>query len=470
MSRSFRTSRGVRVNKGAGGGGRAARALGCSAAVVCCSASLVFGLGAAPAAADAQRSAEWAISALDLPAAQQISTGAGVTVAVLDTGVVAQRADLAGQVTTGPDYAGGSERPGGAGWGEHGTCMASIIAGHGHGPGDADGTLGVAPGAHILSVRVIRDDDAPDASAALTDPNALEDGIRYAVDHGAKVISMSLSITSQAAGADSDATPIANAVRYALSHDVAVVAAAGNGEDGGAALDPGAARGVITVGAVDSAGRPAAFASAGWDVDVSAPGVGVPCDDAQADDEYIMGDGTSQATAFVAGLVALIRAKNPALSPAQVLDVLEHTATNRPAGGRDDTVGFGTVDPVAALHAAAGLKGAPEAPAPGPGPSGGYFGFGPVQPVTEQTGLSAHSRAVYGGAVLLVLGLMLLARGLRRRVSDDLVPLSIPAPGALTESALPEADALSEATDLSQAPELPEAFWSTEPPQPPQST
>jgi subtilisin family serine protease len=201
-------------------GSRPGRRLGAVlAALACVAASATF--AADPASADTIRDSEWPVSYLDLPAAQQLSTGSGVTVALLDTGVVQGRADLTGQITTGPDYAGGIETQGQAGWGEHGTCMASIIAGHGR-DGGADGMLGVAPGAHILSVRVIRDDDAPDFGQATSDSTPISDGIMYAVNHGAQVISMSLGGDEADAGDDSSAE--SDAIRYALAHNVVVSA------------------------------------------------------------------------------------------------------------------------------------------------------------------------------------------------------------------------------------------------------
>jgi type VII secretion-associated serine protease mycosin len=380
---------------------------------------------AAPAQADTQRDAEWPISFLDLTQAQKISTGSGVTVGLLDTGVVQGRDDLSGQITTGPDYAGGVEQPGGPDWGEHGTCMASIIAGHGRGADDADGTLGVAPDAHILSVRVIRDDDAPDINDPLSDPNSLADGINYAVSHGVQVVSMSLGGTG---GPDSDSSEVSDAIRNALAHNVVVVVAAGNdGQSGNPISYPGGERGVITVSAVDSSGDHADFSSSGWDVDVAAPGVSVPCDAADSDDEYLVGDGTSQATAYTAGLVALIRSENSTLSPAQVRDVIEQTTTDKPAGGRNDENGYGVIDPVAALHAAAGMKGADEAPAAGPGPSSGYFGYGPTEIVSEQSAsLSPLMRAISGGVVLFALGLFVFVRSMRRGP----VPATAAAPAA----------------------------------------
>ena len=380
-------------------------------ALACVAASATF--AADPASADTIRSAEWPVSFLNLPAAQQLSTGSGVTVALLDTGVVQGRADLTGQVTTGPDYAGGIESMGEAGWGEHGTCMASIIAGHGR-DGGSDGMLGVAPGAHILSVRVIRDDDAPDFGQATSDPTPISDGIKYAVDHGAQVISMSLGGDEADAGDDSSAE--SDAIRYALAHNVVVVAAAGNGATQGNPVSyPGGERGVITVAAVDQDGDHASFSTTGWDVAVAAPGVNLPCDAYNSDDEYMEGSGTSQATAYVSGVVALLKSANPELTPEQIRTVLEQTASDKPAGGRDDEIGFGVVNPVAALQAAKTMSGLPSVPAAGAGVASGYFGYGPTEKVTfAASGMARRSRAEIGGAVLvaiaLVAGLLMLRR------------------------------------------------------------
>ncbi len=370
----------------------AAAALGCVAAY-----SLAT---AAPAHADDIRDKEWPLAFLNASAANRISSGSGVTVALLDSGVMIHRVDLTGQVTTGPDYAGGVEHAGDTGWGEHGTCMASIIAGHGR--GGPNGMLGIAPGAHVLSVRVIRDDDAPDINQPTTSNTPISDGIRYAVDHGAQVISMSLGGSDAASNTDS--TPEADAIRYALDHNVVVVAAAGNSADKGNAIQfPGAERGVISVAAVDSAGHHASFSTTSWDVSVAAPGVNLPCDAAASDDEYLLGDGTSQATAYVAGSVALLKAENHSLSPAQIRDILEQTARDKPSGGRDDLVGFGIVDPVAALTAAAATKASAEMPAVADtGPVSGHFGYGQTAVVSEAApSFGALPRAVVGGVVLL---------------------------------------------------------------------
>jgi type VII secretion-associated serine protease mycosin len=398
-------------------------------------AALLPVLIAAPAArADDVRSAQWPITFLNLPEAWKTTKGAGVTVAVLDTGVVGTRADLTGQVTTGPDLVGGTEKPGDPDWGVHGTGMASVIAGHGHGPGGSQGVMGVAPAAKILSVRVIRDDQSPDNGLLEVSHTPISQGIRYAVDHGAQVISMSLGGTVPGAG--SDATNEADAVRYAVAHGVSVVVSAGNSGDKpekDVTEYPAGERGVIGVAAVDEHGRRAFFSSTGWDVAVAAPGVDIPmalpiadpAGDTYADfgpeigNDILVGAGTSPACAYVAGVVALIRSANPHLSPQQVAQILKSTASHRPPGGRDDQLGNGIVDPVAALKAAAGVAGQPPTPQAQAYHGAKYFGFGP-EVVADQSfgGMSGAQRGMVDAAVAftgsLVVAGWLVVRGRRR--------------------------------------------------------
>src|SRR5262249_23040774 len=139
---------------------------------------------AAPALAAPRLPLKWEVVALGLSQAQRLSQGAGVTVAVIDTGVVDSHPALRGKVTTGPDYAGSSARRGMSYWGDHGTAMASDV-------------LRVAPRARILSIRAITDDADPVRKDAKklwqqSGPSPITKAVRYAVDHGAQVISMSL--------------------------------------------------------------------------------------------------------------------------------------------------------------------------------------------------------------------------------------------------------------------------------------
>ncbi|MEU1620427.1 type VII secretion-associated serine protease mycosin [Streptomyces sp. NPDC005722] len=326
-----------------------------------------------PAQADAVRDADWALDALHAQEAWQRTKGEGVTVAVLDTGVDATHPDLSGQVLEGKDMVGFGARRGDAAWARHGTGMAGIIAGHGHGPGGTDGVLGIAPEARILPVRVILEDKDPQRKKARTTRgSALADGIRWAADHGADVINLSLGDDSRTAHPEAQED---DAIQYALRKGVVVVASAGNGgEQGNRASYPAAYPGVIAVAAVDRYGSRAAFSTRRWYATVAAPGVDVVIADPNR--RYYEGWGTSTASAYVSGTAALVRSAYPRLSPAQVKRLLADTARSTPSGGRDDAVGHGLVDPAAALKAAAKLK--PEGTVPRAVPSTRkYFGAGP---------------------------------------------------------------------------------------------
>jgi type VII secretion-associated serine protease mycosin len=331
-------------------------------------------LSAAPAQADAVRDADWALDALHAQQAWRTTQGKGITVAVLDTGVDGTHPDLTGQVLPGKDMVGFGAKRGDSSWARHGTGMAGIIAGHGHGPGNSDGVLGIAPEAKILPVRVILEDKDPQRKKARTTRGgALAEGIRWAADHGADVINLSLGDDSRTAHPEKLED---EAVQYALSKGVVVVASAGNGgENGDRASYPAAYPGVIAVAAADRYGNHASFSTRRWYTAVSAPGVDVVI--ADPDRSYYEGWGTSTASAYVSGTAALIRSAYPKLSPAQIKRLLEDTTRDTPAAGRDDSLGTGFVDPAAALKAAASLK--PESPVPSPSPySGTYFGSGPA--------------------------------------------------------------------------------------------
>ncbi|MDX2818139.1 type VII secretion-associated serine protease mycosin [Streptomyces sp. NPDC006207] len=326
-----------------------------------------------PAHADAVRDADWALDALHAQEAWQRTKGAGVTVAVLDTGVDGTHPDLTGQVLKGKDMVGFGARRGDSAWARHGTGMAGIIAGHGHGPGGSDGVLGIAPEARILPVRVILEDKDPQRKKARTTRgSALADGIRWAADHGADVINLSLGDDSRTAHPEAQED---DAIQYALRKGVVVVASSGNGgEQGNRASYPAAYPGVIAVAAVDRYGSRAAFSTRRWYATVAAPGVDVVIADPNR--RYYEGWGTSTASAYVSGTAALVRSAYPRLSPAQVKRLLEESARNTPAEGRDDAVGYGLVDPAAALKAAAKLK--PEGAVPSAAPyARKYFGAGP---------------------------------------------------------------------------------------------
>jgi len=315
-------------------------------------------LGAGQANADIIRQKQqWVLDALDVPAAWQVTQGHGVIVAVIDSGVDPAVSDLSGSVMTGPDLTGVHTPPANPNWGAHGTWMASLIAGHGHGRSGESGIVGVAPQARILSVRVITDRSDPAYSAYQGEvpgrgQRELARAIRYAVKHRAQVISMSL-------GYNEPSLVVRSALQYALGRNVVVVASSGN--EGSAETARGHAPytfpadypGVIGVAAVSRSGLPAYFSSDNLSVQVAAPGVNVPAQGRGS--QYWAVSGTSPACALTAGVAALIKSKYPGLTAPQVRRAIIWSAANRPPGGYDDEIGFGTVDAAAALRLAGHL-------------------------------------------------------------------------------------------------------------------
>jgi len=322
--------------------------------------ALVVTADPAPARADAVRNAQmWVLNAVDAPAAWPVTRGQGVTVAVIDSGVNPDVSDLTGSVITGPDLTGVGTPESNPNWGMHGTWMASLIAGHGHG-GGGSGIMGVAPLARVLSIRVITNSGDPGYARYERQPQArhqreLATAIKYAISHGADVISMSL-------GDGAPSLPVRLALQEALNRNIVVLASSGNSGNAPGARAQGHAPlsfpadypGVLSVAAVGQSGAPAGFSSDNLSVQVAAPGVQVPAQGQGGG--YWLVSGTSPACALAAGVAALIRSADPALPPDLVREAITTTTSNRPPGGYDDEVGFGTVDAAAALSAAAHLS------------------------------------------------------------------------------------------------------------------
>ncbi len=346
---------------------------------------------------------------IGVPAAWRISRGKHVLVGVLDTGVNPDAPDLTGQVIVGPDFTRGADPPGYHPPHLHGTYIASIIAGHGSGAGRRQGIVGVAPEARVLSVRVILDDNEPGFAVYQDHSNfydAVGDGIRYAVSRGVQVINMSL-------GTQVDSSNMRSAIAYAVSHGVVVVSSAGNSGHAGSALTPysypASTPGVISVAALGPDVTRAYFSNQNSAVVLAAPGVRVPGDGPHG--SYILGSGTSPASALVAGVAALIRSRYPKLPPALVVQALVSSTSHRPAGGYSPAIGFGEVNAAAALAAAARLAGQRASPVK---PPGSHFGASTGAIVVVQHDYHVIAMLLGLAVVLLAGCIILVAITIRR--------------------------------------------------------
>jgi hypothetical protein len=321
-----------------------------------------FMLPASALAATPARTAQWWLPALGVPQAWKTAPaeGKGITVAVLSTGVDATHPDLAGNVVTGPDFSRSGRFPGGPFWGSEGTAAASLIAGHGHGPGGAAGITGVAPDAKILSLRVTLEYNDPlNSNPAITRllPTAIADGIRYAVGHGASVIALPLDpgtlgpATTGDPRAAGGSTAERAAVDFALSHNVVLVAPAGDNGAGTKTVNyPAAYPGVIAVGATGKDGQLTSFTSTHSYVAFTAPGSGLT---EAAPHGYVSIATSDMSAALTAGVAALIRSQFPALTAAEVTRALESGAV---PGSRAAGHGLGALNAARALAAAAAAQ------------------------------------------------------------------------------------------------------------------
>ncbi|HET6953001.1 MAG TPA: S8 family serine peptidase [Acidimicrobiales bacterium] len=279
------------------------------------------------------REGQWHLAYLDIASAHAISLGEGITVAVVDSGIDEHHPDLAGNVLEGADVVVGGN---GNGWGDvlgHGTGMAGLIAAHGHGAGNAEGALGIAPGAKILPLRI-------EAGDGYGGGDALALAVDEAVARGANIISVSINSDGQSY----------DAVQRALAAGVIVVASAGNEPTDHFMGSPAADPGVVAVGAVGQDGNIADVSVRGSglaQISLTAPGVDIVS--ASMDGGYRIGTGTSPSTAIVAGVAALVWSAYPELTSVEVVEHLTETSVDKGAPGRDVEYGFGVVDPVKAL-------------------------------------------------------------------------------------------------------------------------
>jgi methylmalonyl-CoA mutase cobalamin-binding subunit len=273
---------------------------------------------------------------------------ADVRIAILDTGLNLDHAELQGKTVLGADfvdleglntaafigdYLGYDEIP------EdevgHGTHVAGIVAARGLRMDE-----GVCPGCRLMAVRVLATMRTGTGFVGAGIIDNINAGIKWAADHGADVINMSLGIRHTGGG-----LPHEDVIRYALAKNVTVVAASGN--DGTAErYYPGALPGVIAVGAVDQSGSVAPFTSYGANITVVAPGVNVYS--ASARNAYQFASGTSQASPFVCGMVGLMksfaRQRGQTLTNRDVRDVLRHTSDRVDTRLRNEHAGYGLIN------------------------------------------------------------------------------------------------------------------------------
>ena len=300
--------------------------------------TLVF---ATPASADAIRDRQYWLGDYGFIQAWKITKGAGVKVAVIDTGIAVTHPDLIGSVIQGVDISTLSapvEQTPVQDFGYHGTMVASLLAGRGH--GKDSGVIGVAPESQLISV-AMRFDLQPQN----TDEQVAA-GIHYAVDAGAKVINLSLTRNSRDWPALWD-----EAFQYAFDNDVVVVAAAGNRSSGTEQVGaPATIPGVLVVAGVDKNANISNQASTdGLTIGVSAPATDLVS--AYPGGDYKIWSGTSGAAPIVSGLVALIRSKYPELDANNVINRVIATATKMTDEPYSTQFGYGLIDPQKALTA-----------------------------------------------------------------------------------------------------------------------
>ncbi|NBE52725.1 type VII secretion-associated serine protease mycosin [Streptomyces boluensis] len=362
------------------------------------------------ASADYVRDQQWMMDVYSMPETWGETKGEGVTVAVIDTGVDGSHPDLAGQVLKGKDFTGGGNpQEDQAG---HGTGMASLIAARGHGSGNADGMMGIAPKSKIMPLRVLKSE-----SDRLLD----EDwgaAVRYAVDNGAKVINLSVANeTGKTISAGREA------IAYAQANDVVVVASSGN--EAGAVGYPAALPGVIAVSAVDKNGEFWDGSGAGKEVTLAAPGVDVLSANPVNPKGYDISTGTSDSAAVVSGTAALVRAKYPDLTAGQVANRLIKSASflgQKGLKAPDDKYGYGVVRPNKAvtMDISKGPEAGPlgKVPAEATSKAGGT-GAGEDDGTSESGNSSSSSNLpiVIGGAVAVVIVIGVIFAVLRGRRS-----------------------------------------------------
>ncbi len=284
------------------------------------------------------RDAEWWLDSYGFTEAWNVTQGEGVLVAVIDSGI-ADVPDLAGAVVGGADFSGVGSADGRTPVGvqlNHGTMVASVLAGRGTG----NGILGTAPQAQLLSASI-----GFGGVSEISPDDQVAAALRWSVDQGATVINMSITRNTLDWPPSWD-----EAMLYAFEHDVVVVAASGNRANGTDEVGaPATMPGVLGVGGFDRNG------DASWDASTQGITIGVaaPSEDLIGINRF--GEpqnwaGSSGAAPIVSGLVALVRAAHPELDAANVIQRVLATAT--PVGSSPSPLyGYGRINAAAAVSA-----------------------------------------------------------------------------------------------------------------------
>jgi len=271
--------------------------------------------------------AQYELAKLKLPQAHALEKGDDVRVAVIDSGIDASHPELAGSVIDRFDALAVPMAPH-----KHGTAVAGLIAAHGR-------LVGAAPAARILAARVF---DPTARNAAGTTFDILK-GLDWATERGARVVNMSFAGPRDPA--------LHRALAAARKKGVVLVAAAGNAGPKSPPLYPAADANVIAVSATDAEDRLFTRSNRGRHVALAAPGADILV--AIPDGGYDVLSGTSYSAAEVSGIVALMLARNGALTPDKVRDILLATAKDLGPKGRDPLFGAGLADAYGALVAEA---------------------------------------------------------------------------------------------------------------------
>ena len=291
---------------------------------------LAFSTQVGAAANDPLLAQQWGVFATGADRVWAVTTGRGVTVAVVDSGS-GPHPDLAENLLPGRSFMNSTEIQDGndIDASGHGSHVAGIIAAAAN---NGIGGSGVAPNAKILPIKVLDQAGQGDARDVAT-------GVRYAADSGAQVINLSL-------GGATESPSLTQSIQYANDKGALVVAAAGNGGATDKPKWPASLDLTIAVTAVDSSRNVTSFDQRGDYIDIAAPGASIV---STAKGDYVALSGTSMAAGFVAGAAALLFAAEPRVSNAQVRDILLRTATDIGDPGRDQTYGVGFLNLVAAL-------------------------------------------------------------------------------------------------------------------------